>query len=114
MRLTFATEAAGTDRPDQDFIAATPRAIVLLDAVRVAGTESGCIHGMPWFVGQLAGIHTAEASIDLTDALARAVRHCPTGTPARATYNIPAPRAAPSSCCANATSSSTSSWPGAG
>ncbi|MBB2908755.1 hypothetical protein FHS43_000001 [Streptosporangium becharense] len=53
MRVTFATEAAPghPDRPNEDFIAATPDAVVLLDGAGTpAGSESGCTHGVAWYV----------------------------------------------------------------
>jgi hypothetical protein len=38
----------------EDFVAATPNAVVVLDGVSVpAGMETGCAHGTPWYVQQL-------------------------------------------------------------
>jgi hypothetical protein len=50
MRLTLATEPAYRDRPNEDFIGATPEAVVLLDGAGTpADLESGCSHGVAWF-----------------------------------------------------------------
>lgn len=38
----------------EDFVAATPHAVVVLDGVSVpTGMDTGCIHGTPWYVQQL-------------------------------------------------------------
>lgn len=38
----------------EDFVAATPHAVVVLDGVSVpAGMNTGCVHGTPWYVQQL-------------------------------------------------------------
>lgn len=48
MRVTFATEAA-PGRPNEDFVAATSSAAVLLDGAGTpAGSDSGCSHGVAW------------------------------------------------------------------
>jgi hypothetical protein len=50
MRLTLATEPAYPDRPNEDFIGATPDAVVLLDGAGTpADLESGCSHGVAWY-----------------------------------------------------------------
>ncbi|MEU8271288.1 integrase [Sphaerisporangium sp. NPDC049002] len=50
MRVTFATEPAYPDRPNEDFVAATPNAVVLLDGAGTpAGVECGCRHGVAWY-----------------------------------------------------------------
>ncbi|WP_113702054.1 protein phosphatase 2C domain-containing protein [Nonomuraea lactucae] len=49
MRVTFATEAA-PGRPNEDFVAATPDAAILLDGAGTpSGSDSGCSHGVAWF-----------------------------------------------------------------
>ncbi|GAA2876014.1 protein phosphatase 2C domain-containing protein [Streptosporangium fragile] len=56
MRVTFATEAAPgrPDRPNEDFVAATLDAVVLLDGTGTpAGSESGCTHGVAWYARSL-------------------------------------------------------------
>ncbi|MFF5211691.1 protein phosphatase 2C domain-containing protein [Streptosporangium sp. NPDC000396] len=77
MRITFATEAA-PGRPNEDFVAATPDAIVLLDGAGTPpGSESGCIHGVAWYARSLgstllAGL--AQEDKTLTEILAEAIK----------------------------------------
>ncbi|WP_084964577.1 protein phosphatase 2C domain-containing protein [Thermoactinospora rubra] len=53
MRVTFATQAA-PGRPNEDFVAATPDAVVLLDGSGTPpGSESGCSHGVAWYARTL-------------------------------------------------------------
>ncbi|GIH93889.1 protein phosphatase 2C domain-containing protein [Planobispora siamensis] len=50
MLVTFASEPAHPDRPNEDFVGATPDAVVLLDgAGDPAGLESGCSHSVSWY-----------------------------------------------------------------
>jgi len=64
----------------EDFAAATPNAIVVLDGVSVpAGMDTGCIHGTPWYVQQLGtrllvkvGTEARE-KMPLPDLLAEAI-----------------------------------------
>ncbi|GII84163.1 hypothetical protein Ssi03_21530 [Sphaerisporangium siamense] len=50
MRLTFATEPAYLGRLNEDFIAATQDAVVLLDGAGTPpGVECGCHHGVAWY-----------------------------------------------------------------
>ncbi|MEV7968302.1 protein phosphatase 2C domain-containing protein [Sphaerisporangium sp. NPDC088356] len=54
MRVTFATEPASSTRPNEDFVAATPDAVVLLDGAGTPpGSESGCSHGVAWYTRML-------------------------------------------------------------
>ncbi len=53
MRMTSATEPGGS-RPNEDWIGASPTAMLVLDGVTVPdGIATGCIHGTPWYVGAL-------------------------------------------------------------
>ncbi|GII80722.1 hypothetical protein Sru01_57040 [Sphaerisporangium rufum] len=50
MRLTFATRPADPDRPNEDYLAAAPDAVVLLDGAGTPpGSQSGCSHGVAWY-----------------------------------------------------------------
>ncbi|MBT2226435.1 hypothetical protein [Nonomuraea sp. NEAU-A123] len=50
MHLIFATEPAHASRPNEDFVGATPEAVVLLDgAGHPSGMASGCSHGVAWY-----------------------------------------------------------------
>lgn len=78
MRVSFATEPGQEGRENEDFIAATANVAVLLDgAGNPAGAESGCSHGVAWFVRQL-GTRILDAatneSTDLTNTLRTAIK----------------------------------------
>ncbi|MFF3445208.1 protein phosphatase 2C domain-containing protein [Streptosporangium sp. NPDC002721] len=101
MRITFATEAApgrhdaniaditgaantadndGNDGNDgnEDFFGATPDAFVLLDGAGTpAGSESGCDHGVGWYVRSLGSTLLAGMTQDagaLTEILANGIK----------------------------------------
>jgi len=53
-RITFASSNAPDTPENEDFVAATDTAAVVLDGVSVPpGLQTGCIHGTPWYVRQL-------------------------------------------------------------
>ncbi|AWS47823.1 protein phosphatase 2C domain-containing protein [Streptosporangium sp. 'caverna'] len=77
MRVTFASEAA-PGHPNEDFIASTPDALVLLDG---AGTpvdsESGCVHGVAWYARSLGSTLLAgmtQGTGTLTEILAEGIK----------------------------------------
>ncbi|MEY9969555.1 hypothetical protein ABIA33_007644 [Streptacidiphilus sp. MAP12-16] len=78
MRIEIATEPARSGRPNEDFIAASPSAVVLLDGAGTpVGSDSGCTHGVPWYVARL-GVHllaqaTNHSDQALTDCLSAAI-----------------------------------------
>jgi Protein phosphatase 2C len=52
--VVFDSLPAKTGQPNEDFVAATPDAVVLLDGAGTPiGSESGCVHGVAWFVRRL-------------------------------------------------------------
>ncbi|MCC9311872.1 protein phosphatase 2C domain-containing protein [Kitasatospora sp. RB6PN24] len=78
MRIEIATEPAHPDRPNEDFVAASPNAVVLLDGAGTpAGSDSGCSHGVAWYVSRLGVSLLAEATNrpdqPLTECLAEAI-----------------------------------------
>lgn len=77
MRITFATEAA-PGRPNEDFVAATPEAVVLLDGAGTpAGAESGCSHGVAWYARTLGSTLLAsitQNTTTLAEALAESIK----------------------------------------
>lgn len=78
LRVEFATEPADPNRPNEDFIAAGPNALVLLDGCGTpAGSDSGCTHGVPWYVARLGlNLFTRASSrpdLTLTNCLAEAI-----------------------------------------
>lgn len=77
MRVTFATEAA-PGRPNEDFVAATPDAAVLLDGAGTpAGSNSGCSHGVAWYSRTLGSTLLAtmvQRAGTLTELLADGIK----------------------------------------
>ncbi|MGW7481541.1 protein phosphatase 2C domain-containing protein [Nonomuraea muscovyensis] len=77
MRVTFATEAA-PGRPNEDFVAATPDAAVLLDGAGTpAGSDSGCSHGVTWYshtLGSTLLATMAQSAGTLTELLAEGIK----------------------------------------
>jgi hypothetical protein len=52
--VVFSSIPAKPNQPNEDFIAATSDAVVLLDGAGTpTGSESGCVHGVAWFVRRL-------------------------------------------------------------
>ncbi|MFE1232701.1 hypothetical protein [Streptomyces sp. NPDC058745] len=72
MQVSVATHAGGAS-PNEDWVAGTPTLAVVLDGLSTAGLDTGCVHGVPWYVAQLGG-HIVAALADprttLPDALA--------------------------------------------
>ncbi|GLZ04831.1 hypothetical protein Acsp03_22970 [Actinomadura sp. NBRC 104412] len=76
MRVRLATCAAKPDRANEDFAAAVPGAVVLLDgAGPPAGMPSGCVHGTAWYARTLGGLLLAEIQPgrQLAESLGRAI-----------------------------------------
>ncbi|MET8623587.1 hypothetical protein ABZW30_07500 [Kitasatospora sp. NPDC004669] len=75
MRVSIATAPGGAN-PNEDWVAATPTLAVVLDGLSTAGLDTGCRHGVPWYVAQL-GSHLvaalAESGRPLADGLAQAL-----------------------------------------
>ncbi|MCF2526603.1 protein phosphatase 2C domain-containing protein [Yinghuangia soli] len=76
--MEFATEPGDPAKPNEDFIAAGPTTLVLLDGCGTpVGSPSGCIHSVAWYVGRLGLELFTRASTDhertLTDCLADAI-----------------------------------------
>src|SRR5207248_11130287 len=65
MRVLLASEPGVAGRPNEDFAAVVPGAVVLLDG---AGYEPesgiGCVHGIAWYARTLGGLLAAEARDD--------------------------------------------------
>ncbi|MGO1056463.1 protein phosphatase 2C domain-containing protein [Crossiella sp. CA198] len=77
MKLGIATEPARAGRENEDFVAAVPGAVVLLDGAGSAGADSGCKHGVAWYSRQLGarlvfGILESETA-DLRAVLSEAI-----------------------------------------
>jgi Protein phosphatase 2C len=78
--VSIASVPATPDRSNDDFVAAATDAAVLLDGVGTpAGSASGCVHGVAWFVRQLGTALLARLTstdkADLAACLADAIAH---------------------------------------
>ncbi|MCB5169318.1 protein phosphatase 2C domain-containing protein [Streptomyces bambusae] len=75
MYVSVATEPGGA-APNEDWVAGTSTLAIVLDGLSTAGLDTGCRHGVPWYVAQLGGhLVAALAEHDrlLTDGLADAL-----------------------------------------
>ncbi|MCX4686297.1 protein phosphatase 2C domain-containing protein [Kitasatospora purpeofusca] len=75
MRVSVAT-APGGSNPNEDWVAATSTLAVVLDGLSTAGLDTGCRHGVPWYVAQLGGhlvAALAEPGRPPADGLAQAL-----------------------------------------
>ncbi|MET9397621.1 hypothetical protein [Kitasatospora sp. NPDC002965] len=75
MRVSIAT-APGGSNPNEDWVAATSTLAVVLDGLSTVGLDTGCRHGVPWYVAQLGGhllAALAEPGRPLVDGLAGAL-----------------------------------------
>jgi hypothetical protein len=63
--VSLATVPSSPDRENEDFVAATPHAAVLLDGAGTPdGSDSGCVHGVAWYVRELGAALLAEVIED--------------------------------------------------
>lgn len=74
MRVLIASEPGRPDRDNEDFAAAAPGLMVVIDGAGApAGLESGCTHPVSWYARNLGGLLLAAASdiwVGLDEALA--------------------------------------------
>jgi hypothetical protein len=76
MHVSFAAQPASPTVPNEDFIGATPQAVVVLDGAGFpAGMETGCVHGTVWFVQQLGARLLAQLVTEPAEALAHTLAH---------------------------------------
>jgi hypothetical protein len=77
MRVLITTEPGTPGADNEDFAAACPDAVVLLDGASApAGLESGCIHSVAWYARTLGGLLLAAISdhrVSLVEALAACI-----------------------------------------
>jgi hypothetical protein len=76
--VAFDSLPAKTGQPNEDFVTATPDAVVLLDGAGTPiGSESGCVHGVAWFVRRLGSALLAsmmrDDDPDLRECLAASI-----------------------------------------
>ncbi|MCQ6555949.1 protein phosphatase 2C domain-containing protein [Streptomyces sp. C10-9-1] len=77
MRVTMDTRPGGT-APNEDWVAGTPALAVVLDGLSTAGLDTGCRHGVPWYVSRLGSrllAELADPEVPLASGLARALGH---------------------------------------
>ncbi|MFJ3998640.1 protein phosphatase 2C domain-containing protein [Streptomyces parvus] len=75
MRTAIETRPGGP-APNEDWVASTPTIAIVLDGLSTAGLETGCRHGVPWYVAHLGGHLTASLAApetSLRNALAEAL-----------------------------------------
>jgi len=77
MRVSFASEPA-PEVENEDYVFAVPGLVCVLDGVTApAELETGCVHGTPWYVRQLAArmalAYAAAPAGDLGDLVATAI-----------------------------------------
>ncbi|TDC41903.1 hypothetical protein [Micromonospora sp. KC213] len=78
MLVSFASIPGFTDRPSEDFVAASQSTVVVLDGLTApAELGTGCRHGTPWYVANLGTQLLQAASIaphrPLADILAQSI-----------------------------------------
>ena len=78
MQVTLASRRSPDATSNEDFIAATPGVVVVIDGASVpAGLGTGCIHGTAWFARQLGtqllALLTTQADRSPADSLAGAI-----------------------------------------
>lgn len=76
MYFTGATVAGSPEAPNEDWLAATPDLVVVLDGATIR-TETGCVHGAAWYTRKLGAAiitHAATRATPLRLVLADAIR----------------------------------------
>lgn len=63
MRTRFASEAGSSSKPNEDIALVGPGILVVLDGL-TERTDTGCIHGVAWYVKHLAGAILEHAGLD--------------------------------------------------
>jgi hypothetical protein len=64
VQVSYASEAT-PGRPNEDFVAAGPGWVVLLDgATAPPGVDSGCVHDPAWLVRRLGGQIAARMALE--------------------------------------------------
>jgi hypothetical protein len=76
VRVAASSEPGSPDAPNEDafFISADSDTVAIFDGA-TARTDTGCIHGVAWFVQSLANALTGHAHLAPAKALAAAISH---------------------------------------
>lgn len=72
MQAAAASEPGSPDKPNEDGVVVTANMAAILDGATVR-TDTGCIHGVPWFVEHIAGALVKHTELSPADALAAAI-----------------------------------------
>jgi len=72
VQVTSASEPGSPDKPNEDGLVITADMLAVLDGATVR-TDTGCIHGVAWFVGSLAGSLARNKELAPAEALAKAI-----------------------------------------
>jgi hypothetical protein len=72
MFAAAATEPGSADQPNEDQAMIGPDTVVVLDGQTVR-TGTGCVHGVPWYVGHLGSAILSHSAVGPADALAAAI-----------------------------------------
>jgi hypothetical protein len=72
MQIATASEPGSPDKPNEDGVVATADMAAVLDGATVR-TATGCIHGVPWYVENLAGALIKHKELPPAEALAEAI-----------------------------------------
>lgn len=78
MNISFETQPGSAGKPNEDWVAATPSKVIVLDGVTAPRVpEPGCHHSVPWFTHHLGGqlLTLLDEDNDMTKALARAIEN---------------------------------------
>jgi hypothetical protein len=77
MHAEIATAAGRLGEPNEDWVGVTPTAVVVLDGLTAPrDLDSGCNHGVPWYVGRLGSAllaRMADSTTGLKSCLAAAI-----------------------------------------
>lgn len=77
MHAEIATAEGRVGQPNEDWVGATPTAVVVLDGLTAPrDLDSGCNHGVPWYVQRLGSAlvaRLADCTVDLKSCLASAI-----------------------------------------
>ncbi|MFI6889917.1 protein phosphatase 2C domain-containing protein [Streptosporangium canum] len=76
MNIAFETLSGSSERPNEDWVAANPTSVIVLDGVTAPRvTEHGCHHSVDWFTQNLGGrlLMLLSEDVDMSTALATAI-----------------------------------------
>ncbi len=72
LRVTASSDPGSPDKPNEDGVVICADTVAVLDGA-TARTDTGCIHGVAWFVEHLAKAFAEHSDLSPADALASAI-----------------------------------------